>query len=107
LFSPKSLIAFYALGGLQGLVLGLRTHCSSGLSLDETALDGTMEFDEVTATISLAFPRKGKPSPRGLVRSTTSSLIRYISSKRYIDRKRVFGISRLLEKKSKSLLQIM
>jgi P-type Ca2+ transporter type 2C len=107
LFSPQSLAAFCALGGLQGLVLGLRTHRSSGLSLDETALDGTVGFDEVTATTSSAFPRKGKPSPRGLARSTTSSSIRHASSERYVDRKRVFGISRLPEKKSKNLLQIM
>ncbi|RFU24940.1 hypothetical protein B7463_g11403, partial [Scytalidium lignicola] len=107
LFNPKSLTAFWALGGLHGLVLGLRTDCSSGLSLDEMALDGTVEFDEVTATTSSAFPRKGKPSPRGLVRSTTSSSIRHASSERYVDRKRVFGTSRLPEKKSKNLLQIM
>jgi P-type Ca2+ transporter type 2C len=34
LLNPKSLAAFCALGGLQGLVLGLRTDLSGDLSLD-------------------------------------------------------------------------
>jgi P-type Ca2+ transporter type 2C len=106
LFSPKRLAAFYALGGLQGLELGLRTDRSSGLSLDETVLDGTVEFDEVAATSTSAFSSKGKLSPRGLVRSIASSSIRHANSERYVDRKLVFGIS-LPEKKNKNLLQIM
>jgi len=107
LFNPKSLEAFRAFGGLQGLVLGLRTDSCSGLSLDETALDGTVEFDKVTATTSSALTRKGKSSLGGPERSTTPAPIRHISSERYVDRKRVFGISRLPEKKGKNLLQIM
>jgi len=90
------------MGGLQGLVLGLRTNRRSGLSLDETALDGTVEFDEVIATTSSASPRRGDSSFSDPVRSTISAPIRHISSERYVDRKRVFGISRLPEKKGKN-----
>jgi Ca2+-transporting ATPase len=107
LLNPKSLPAFCALGGLQGLVLGLRTDSSSGLSLDETALDGTVDFDEITGATGSAFPFNGVPSLGRRRRSTTSAPIRHTSSKPYVDRKRVFGISRLPEKEHKGLLQIM
>jgi len=107
LFNPKSLSAFCALGGLQGIVLGLRTDSSSGLSLDETALDGTVDFDEITGAIGSAFPFNGVSSVGRRRRSTTSAPIRHTSSKPYVDRKRVFGISRLPEKEHKGLLQIM
>ena len=107
LLNPKSLPAFCALGGLQGLALGLRTDSSSGLSLDETALDGSVDFDEVTGALSSTFPFTGLPSLGRRWRSTTSVPIRHTSSKPYVDRKRVFGISRLSERKHKGLLQIM
>jgi Ca2+-transporting ATPase len=107
LVNPKSHSAFYALGGLQGLVLGLQTDRSSGLSLDETILDRTVEFDNVAVTRHPAFPHEGTPSSHHPRRSSTSTTIRHANPERYIDRKRVFGISRLPEKKSKSLLQIM
>jgi P-type Ca2+ transporter type 2C len=107
LFNPKSLPAFCALGGLQGLLLGLRTDGSSGLSLDETALDGTVDLDEITGAASSAFPRNGVPSLGRRRWSTTSSTARHTNAELYVDRKRVFGISRLAERKSKSLLQIM
>jgi len=100
LFNPKSLAAFYVLGGLRGLVLGMRTDSASGLSLDETVLDETVEVDEVTVPAGSVFPR-------GLVRPAASSSIRHTSSERYVDRKRVFDVNRLPEKKAKNLLAIM
>jgi Ca2+-transporting ATPase len=107
LFNPKSLSAFCALGGLQGLVRGLRTDSSSGLSVDETALDGTVELDDVVGAKTSALPHNEVPSLGLHRRSTTSRPIRHTASESYVDRKRVFGISRLPERKSKSLLQIM
>ena len=38
LFNPKSLPAFVALGGLQGIQDGLRTSATAGLSMDETSV---------------------------------------------------------------------
>ena len=38
LFNPKSLPAFVALGGLQGIQDGLRTSATAGLSMDENSL---------------------------------------------------------------------
>jgi P-type Ca2+ transporter type 2C len=108
LFNSKSLAAFCALGGLQGLVLGLRTDRSAGLSLDEIELEGTVEFEQVAAPTKPSFLlRDGAPSPAFFVPPTASSSTRTASSERYVDRKRVFGISRLPEKKAKNLLQIM
>jgi P-type Ca2+ transporter type 2C len=107
MFNPKSFAAFQALGGLPELVKGLRTDSASGLSLDETTLDGTVEFDEVTMRTSSAFPPQGNSSPGDPMRSTPSSPIRLANSEQYVDRKRVFGINRLPETKAKNLLQIM
>ncbi|RAK76268.1 putative calcium-translocating P-type ATPase(PMCA-type) [Aspergillus fijiensis CBS 313.89] len=50
--NPKSLAAFQALGGLAGLERGLRTDLASGLSVDETELDGSVSFEEAAATSS-------------------------------------------------------
>lgn len=45
--NPKSLAAFHALGGLQGLKRGLRTDLDAGLSVDEARLAGTVDFQQV------------------------------------------------------------
>ena len=47
LLNPKSLHAFYAMGGLAGLEKGLRTNKHSGLGVDEDSLDGAVTFEEV------------------------------------------------------------
>jgi Ca2+-transporting ATPase len=107
LLNPKNLKALRALGGLQGLVIGLRTDVSAGLSLDETALDGTVNLDKIALPTSSVFPRKGYPSSAATARSITSPSSRRASSGPYVDRKRIFGTNRLPEKKSKNLLQIM
>lgn len=48
--NPKSLAAFHALGGLRGLEKGLQTDIRYGLKHNETFLDGTAGFDEITTT---------------------------------------------------------
>ncbi|KAK0711781.1 hypothetical protein B0H67DRAFT_602478 [Lasiosphaeris hirsuta] len=48
LLNPKSLDAFYGLGGLVGLKKGLRTNRNTSLSADETNIDGTVDFEHVT-----------------------------------------------------------
>ncbi|KAK0740269.1 hypothetical protein B0T18DRAFT_205747 [Schizothecium vesticola] len=45
MFNPKSLPAFWKLGGLAGTEKGLRTDCHSGLSIDETSLSKSASFD--------------------------------------------------------------
>ncbi|KAL4754042.1 hypothetical protein BDW72DRAFT_167261 [Aspergillus terricola var. indicus] len=56
MLNPKSLAAYQALGGLSGLAQALRTDLKSGLSTDETRLQGkvvynaeTLSFDYVEA----------------------------------------------------------
>ncbi|KGO72374.1 ATPase, P-type, K/Mg/Cd/Cu/Zn/Na/Ca/Na/H-transporter [Penicillium expansum] len=47
--NPKSLAAFFALGGLQGLSKGLRTDLDTGLSVDEGRLDDFVDFQQATS----------------------------------------------------------
>ncbi|RSL43909.1 hypothetical protein CEP54_014901 [Fusarium duplospermum] len=48
LLNPKSLAAFRALGGLNGIVAGLQTDVTSGLSAEETAVRKNVTFEEAT-----------------------------------------------------------
>jgi Ca2+-transporting ATPase len=96
LLNPKNFSAFGALGGLSGLEKGLRTDVRSGLSMDETLLDGTATFDEVVLRTFVPphdasvdeLPMKQPPD-------------------RFADRRQVFGINKLPEKKLKSIWELM
>ena len=96
LLNPKSLSAFYALGGLRGIEAGLRTSVTAGLSLDETNLDGKVSFAEAT-------------SLRGNQGFSEVSLARHDSitdrevKGQYSDRHRIFKDNRLPEKKADSI----
>lgn len=108
LLNPKSHNAFYALGGLDGLEKGLRTDRNSGLSLDESILDGAVAFEDVApkgtpkygaagdtvpetnTEAAVHIPRPDNPDPTGL----------------FADRKRVFRENRLPDKKIKSIWEI-
>jgi P-type Ca2+ transporter type 2C len=81
MFSPKSLPTLRALGGLAGLVNGLRTDSRSGLSVDETVVDGR--------------------------NYSTFRPVSPANSELYVDRKRVFGVNKLPERKPKSICQLM
>jgi Ca2+-transporting ATPase len=112
LFNPKSLSALYALGGLTGLEKGLRTSRTSGLSPDETTLDGHVTFEEATA---VAASQEGKSEDFKISERAGSTSKSEINTKSpslgqsgesFADRKRVFKDNRLPEKKSKSLLEL-
>ncbi|OAL03972.1 calcium-translocating P-type ATPase [Phaeosphaeriaceae sp. SRC1lsM3a] len=101
LYNPKSLGAFYALGGLDGIEKGLRTDRKAGLSLDETTLDGAVSFEEATMA-------SGKQSPKsapeqGVTRSNTT---REAGEDAFADRKRVFSDNRLPVRKPKNIFQL-
>ncbi|KAL5002730.1 hypothetical protein BDV10DRAFT_106458 [Aspergillus recurvatus] len=106
LLNPKSLGAFYALGGLAGLAKGLRTDPRSGLSLDETELDGSVSFEDATA------PSNHQPLPKPAAESPPAEPSRADTTpgkqdeNAYSDRKRVFGANKLPEKKTKSILEL-
>ena len=105
MLDAKSLPALWALGGLQGLVRGLRTDSCSGLSDDETAIDEIAGLHQAAIDLGPTFTYMGRSSLRGLL--ARSLLPRSTTAQHFGDRKRVFGTNHLPEKKSKSLLQIM
>ncbi|KAF3042849.1 hypothetical protein E8E11_007014 [Didymella keratinophila] len=101
LYNPKSLGAFHALGGLDGLEKGLRTDRKAGLSVDEQQLDGTVTFEEATTPTQTQAPLKS--SANGAVANDTSKAE---GPNAFADRIRVFSDNRLPEKKPKSIFQL-
>ncbi|KAJ5963049.1 hypothetical protein N7481_013354 [Penicillium waksmanii] len=102
--SPKSLAAFHALGGLQGLVWGLRTDINTGLSVDESRLDGTIDFQQV----SPLYNRKSSISKASLETESTliSAPVATGNGLLFEDRIRVFGQNRLPARKSTGFLKL-
>jgi Ca2+-transporting ATPase len=104
LFDPKSLHAFFALGGLHGLEKGLRTDRRAGLSLDEARLEGTVSFE--TAAIP-GVPKYGALGSTAPVAGADDRLPRPryqpSRSEAFTDRKRVFGQNILPKRKQRSL----
>ncbi|KAK3367753.1 hypothetical protein B0H63DRAFT_489730 [Podospora didyma] len=108
LFNPKSLDAFYALGGLAGLQKGLRTNVETGLSVDETALDGAVSFEEVAPKGTPKYGEDGDTVP--VVKPDADHKpfpeVPLQPGNAFTDRRRVFKENRLPEKKSKTLLEL-
>jgi Ca2+-transporting ATPase len=100
LYNPKSLAAFRALGGLDGIEKGLRSNRTSGLSVDEQYLEDSVIFEDVIAPSTTQAPS----------RIPTSKPITHISgddgADAYADRKRVFSDNRLPARKSKNIFQL-
>lgn len=107
MFDPKSLAAFYSIGGMAGLEKGLRTDRKAGLSVDETALDGAVSFDDATQRGN----GKAVPGHGGVAAGEASPSAGRGGGGRggagFSDRKRVYKDNRLPEKKAKSLLQLV
>lgn len=97
LYNPKSLGAFHALGGLDGLEKGLRTDRKAGLSLDERQLDGAVTFED--ATIPSAAQSSQKSSPNGVTHANHAST--GSADDAFADRKRVYSDNRLPVRKPK------
>lgn len=106
LINPKNLGAFYALGGLRGLEKGLRTDISSGLSVDETILDGTVNFEDATAVGSPASVPKSVAQDQPQKQPTSPTSPASQSDDSYSERKRIYGPNRLPEKKAKTILEL-
>ncbi|KAK4454086.1 hypothetical protein QBC34DRAFT_177115 [Podospora aff. communis PSN243] len=106
MFDPKSLSAFYKLGGLAGLEKGLRTDRKAGLSIEEEALAGQVSFEEAAEAARLS----EKAAAEGIKASAApaqSHAAKRNDSGSFSSRKRVFSDNRLPVKKGKSLLQLM
>lgn len=95
MLNPKSLVAFQALGGLRGLERGLRTDLTSGLSVDETHLDGAVSFDEAISPT----PDKKSPTPADITPTNEVT--------QFEDRVRVFNWNRLPARKSTGILKLL
>lgn len=110
MFNPKSLSAFYQVGGLAGIEKGLRSNQHTGLSVDETHLDGTISFEKATAASS-KLANEGVESPLTPATPGTPGAPNHghahEKAEPFSDRKRVFKDNRLPEKKGKSLLQLI
>ncbi|KAF1945231.1 calcium transporting P-type ATPase-like protein [Clathrospora elynae] len=102
LYNPKSLSAFYALGGLDGLEKGLRSDRKAGLSIDEQQLDGAVTFDEATTPSMTQTPLKSSPN------LVTHTDVAPTASREgaFADRKRVFSDNRLPVRKPKNIFQL-
>lgn len=104
MFNPKSLAAFYALGGLSGMEKGLRSNRDTGLSVDEKHLDGSISLQDVTKKDKkLTTEGAETPSPETPVARTNTTG----RDDAFSDRKRVYGDNRIPEKKGKSFLQLV
>ncbi|KAF3388158.1 Calcium-transporting ATPase 2 [Talaromyces pinophilus] len=89
MINPKSLAAFTALGGLEGLVHGLRSGLATGLSLDETSLSGRVTIDGV--------------SQASFDDSSNSDSV---DETPYCDRIRVFGKNKLPDQKTNGFFKL-
>lgn len=102
--NPKSLAAFYALGGLQGLEQGLRTDLTAGLSVDEGRLEGSVAFQQVAPSLDSKRPLSSKSpqktSPTEAVPVSTGD------GTPFQDRVRVFSQNRLPARKSTGFLKL-
>lgn len=102
--NPRSLAAFYALGGLQGLEQGLRTDLSAGLSLDESRLEGTVAFHQVAPSLEGRRPSFGKSS-QGVI-SASETPVPTGDGTPYEDRIRIFNQNKLPARKSTGFLKL-
>ena len=110
LINPKSLGAFYALGGLAGLEKGLRTDRKTGLSVDEGDLEGTVTFEQAQASARQNSKTNGNGYDKEAERVESKSSTPRASGKdhdSFYDRKRIFSDNRLPVKKGKTIWELM
>ena len=106
LLNPKSHNAFYAMGGLLGMEKGLRTDRNTGLSIDETTLDGTVTFEDVATKGAPKYGSAGDTIPDAKSPTEMPSPSPESQTDGFRDRKRTFADNRLPEKKTKTLLDL-
>ncbi|KAI1837832.1 hypothetical protein DTO006G1_4509 [Penicillium roqueforti] len=100
--NPKSLAAFHALGGLQGLERGLRTDLKAGLSIDEGCLEGNVEFQDVAPSAQHTATEKSPSKPVTSAPAPVSSG----HGSPFEDRIRVFSQNKLPARKSTGFLKL-
>lgn len=100
LLNPKSLPAFAALGGLSGIARGIRTDVTSGLSIDENNLEGSISFFEATRS-----EYTKEPSPSNAVEFIGQESV--VQRGSFTDRIRVFNQNVIPGKKATPLWKLM
>ncbi|KAI1969361.1 plasma membrane calcium [Ophidiomyces ophidiicola] len=105
MLNPKSLAAFFALGGLAGIEKGLRTDRNVGLSMDESVLDGTVSFEDATRQPSSSKTRPTPSPPPPRVDAMPTEIINK-NNDAFFDRKHVFSDNRLPARKTKSIWEL-
>ncbi|CAI7576281.1 unnamed protein product [Penicillium viridicatum] len=103
LFNPKSLAAFYALGGLHGLEYGLQTDLTAGLSADEKILARYTTFKEASQVASSQTNGTLSPSPQYLIPPAETAQ----SASLFAERCRVFGTNVLPQAPKKTFLKLL
>ena len=96
ILNPKSLNAFRALGGLDGIERGLQSDVKAGLSVDETSVQSRVTFEQATRRDSDNFPQE-------LITSHASQP----GSESFVDRIRVYGRNILPAKKATPLWKLV
>jgi len=99
--NPKSLAAYRALGGLRSLEKGLKTDILAGLSVDETTISESVEFEEATRS-----PHSKKSSSSRPVIQQENIVSAHNVPGQYHDRKRIFKDNRLPTKRSLSIWKL-
>ncbi|KAI5288740.1 plasma membrane calcium, partial [Ascosphaera aggregata] len=102
LLNPKSLAAYHALGGIRGLEKGLRTDLTTGLSIDESHLDGHITFDQATSASTKNETSKA-PSNVALAKVPVIPL----ENEQFSDRIRVFDCNKLPERKTVGFFKLL
>ena len=95
---------------MAGIEKGLRSNRETGLSVDETHLDGTVSFASVREAAHQNGHAEGGKRPIPVERSSTrNSNPHHVKEVKgaFADRKNVFSDNRLPEKKGKSIWEIM
>ena len=108
LLNQKNLTTFAALGGLDGLEIGLRTNRRCGLSLNEDVLFGYVSFKDVEAKLTDRAD-SSEPAP---IKARTTSMTSMLSLKRttdhhFTDRKHVFKDNHLPLPRPKTFLHFV
>jgi Ca2+-transporting ATPase len=107
LINPKNLAAFAALGGLAGIEKGIRSDSRAGLGLDEAKLAGSVSFQDATGTKPSDDHSKDPVVPlRSNTQHSRPPPLHHGDKESFADRRRVYGVNRLPERKSKSFLQL-
>ncbi|KAI1004356.1 Calcium-transporting ATPase 2 [Podosphaera aphanis] len=109
LINPKSLAAFYALGGIEGIEKGLRSDRKTGLHVEESTIERLVSAEPEAVSVSplpdLTLSPK-LPTNRVKIRNSRQKLT-HSPDELFGDRKRVFKDNRLPVKHGKSILQLM